>query len=111
MPSSHFRAGVVIVVRRIDTQQVLAFERADSPGTWQLPQGGLKLGERPLQGALRELMEDNKRMAAALRKAHKLADENEDRGTAQLLEAFIDETEKRTWFLVEASRQEGANAA
>src|SRR5215216_2192233 len=60
---------------------------------------------------LRELMEDNKHMAAAMRKAHKLADDNEDRGTAQLLELFIDETERRTWFLFEASRQEGANAA
>ena len=28
-----------------------------------------------------------------------------------LLEVFIDETERRTWFLFEASRQEGANAA
>ena len=65
----------------------------------------------PPREMLRELMEDNKRMAAALRKAHKLADDNDDRGTAQLLEAFIDETEKRTWFLFEASRQEGANAA
>ena len=60
---------------------------------------------------LRELMEDNKAMAAAMRKAHKLADDNADRGTAALLETFIDETERRTWFLFEASRQEGANAA
>src|SRR5438445_3214322 len=65
----------------------------------------------PPREMLRELMEDNKHMAAAMRKAHKLADDNEDRGTAQLLELFIDETERRTWFLFEASRQEGANAA
>ena len=65
----------------------------------------------PPREMLRELMEDNKKMAAAMRKAHKLADDNEDRGTAQLLELFIDETERRTWFLFEASRQEGANAA
>ena len=65
----------------------------------------------PPREMLRELMEDNKRMAAAMRKAHKLADDNEDRGTAQLLELFIDETERRTWFLFEASRQEGSNAA
>jgi len=57
------------------------------------------------------LMEDNKHMAEAMRKAHKLADGNEDRGTAQLLELFIDETERRTWFLFEASRQEGSNEA
>jgi len=60
---------------------------------------------------LRELMEDNKSMAAAMRKAHKLADDHEDSGTAGLLETFIDETERRTWFLFEASRQEGSTSA
>jgi len=63
----------------------------------------------PPREMLRELMEDNKKIAAAMRKAHKLADEHEDSGTAGLLETFIDETERRTWFLFEASRQEGAN--
>ena len=65
----------------------------------------------PPRDMLRELMEDNKHMAAAMRKAHKLCDDNEDSGTAGLLETFIDETERRTWFLFEASRQEGSNAA
>ena len=65
----------------------------------------------PPREMLRELMEDNKRIAAAMRKAHKLCDDHEDSGTAGLLETFIDETERRTWFLFEASRQEGANAA
>jgi len=65
----------------------------------------------PPREMLRELMEDNKHVAAAMRKAHKLGDEHEDSGTAGLLETFIDETERRTWFLFEASRQEGANAA
>ena len=63
----------------------------------------------PPRDMLRELMQDNKHVAAAMRKAHKLADEHEDSGTAGLLETFIDETERRTWFLFEASRQEGAN--
>jgi len=65
----------------------------------------------PPREMLRELMEDNKHMAAAMRKAHKLADDHEDSGTAGLLETFIDETERRTWFLFEASRQEGGNEA
>src|SRR5207237_10665801 len=65
----------------------------------------------PPREMLRELMEDNKHMAAAMRKAHKLADDHEDSGSASLLEVFIDETERRTLFLFEASRQEGANAA
>ena len=64
----------------------------------------------PPREMLRELMEDNKHMAAAMRKAHKLCDGHEDSGTAGLLETFIDETERRTWFLFEASRQEGSNA-
>jgi starvation-inducible DNA-binding protein len=65
----------------------------------------------PPREMLRELMEDNKHMAAAMRKAHKLCDDHEDSGSAGLLETFIDETERRTWFLFEASRQEGGNEA
>ena len=65
----------------------------------------------PPREMLRELMEDNKKMAAAMRKAHKVADDHEDSGTAGLLETFIDETERRPWFLFEASRQQGDNAA
>jgi starvation-inducible DNA-binding protein len=53
---------------------------------------------------LRELMADNKAMAAAMRKAHGIADNHEDAATAGLLETFIDATERRTWFLFEASR-------
>ena len=57
MPSPHFRAGVVAVVRRGDGL-VLAFERADVPGAWQLPQGGIESGETPEQAAWRELGEE-----------------------------------------------------
>ena len=64
----------------------------------------------PPREMLRELMEDNKKMAAAMRKARKVADDYEDVGTTSLLENFIDQTERRTWFLFEASRQEGDNA-
>jgi len=58
---------------------------------------------------LRELMEDNKKVAAAMREAHELCDQHEDVATASLLENFIDETERRSWFLFEASRQAGDN--
>ena len=44
MAMPHFRAGVIIVVRRADGS-VLAFERRDVPGQWQLPQGGIEQGE------------------------------------------------------------------
>jgi starvation-inducible DNA-binding protein len=53
---------------------------------------------------LRELMSDNKAMMASMRATHKLAEDNEDIGTAALLEVFIDGAEKRNWFLFEASR-------
>jgi starvation-inducible DNA-binding protein len=54
---------------------------------------------------LRELMTDNKSVAAAMRKAHKVCDDHEDVASASLLEVFIDKTEKRTWFLFEAARK------
>jgi len=57
---------------------------------------------------LRELMNDNKAVAAAMRKAHDICDKHEDVASASLLEVYIDETERRTWFLFEASR--GADA-
>jgi starvation-inducible DNA-binding protein len=52
-----------------------------------------------------ELMSDNKAQIEHMREAHKLADEHEDVATASLLEVFIDEAEKRCWFLFEASRE------
>jgi starvation-inducible DNA-binding protein len=57
---------------------------------------------------LRELMNDNKAVAKAMREAHELADRHDDVATASLLETFIDDTEKRTWFLFEASRDADA---
>ena len=53
---------------------------------------------------IRELISDNKAMAKNMRDAHQVCDDNEDVATASLLENFIDETERRTWFLFEASR-------
>jgi starvation-inducible DNA-binding protein len=53
---------------------------------------------------LRELLDNNKAVAAAMREAHELCDKKKDSGTAGLLELYIDETERRTWFLFEAAR-------
>ena len=53
---------------------------------------------------LKILMDDNKSMAADMRKVHAICDDNDDPATASLLEIYIDETERRTWFLFEASR-------
>jgi starvation-inducible DNA-binding protein len=53
---------------------------------------------------LAELRDDNKQLAASLRETHGLCDEEEDVASASLLENWIDEAERRTWFLFEASR-------
>lgn len=68
-------------------------------------------GYVPPREMLRELMQDNKHVAAAMRKAHEVCDDAGDVASASILENFIDETERRTWFLFEATRQEGANEA
>src|SRR5436309_10692239 len=55
---------------------------------------------------LAELCEDNKTLTARLREAHNVCDEHRDLATTSLIENWIDETERRTWFLFEASRRE-----
>ena len=55
---------------------------------------------------LAELAEDNKTLAARLREAHDVCGEHRDVATTSLIEIWIDETERRTWFLFEASRRE-----
>jgi starvation-inducible DNA-binding protein len=51
------------------------------------------------------LREDTKTFAARLREAHGVCDEHRDVGTTSLIENWIDESERRTWFLFEASRR------
>jgi starvation-inducible DNA-binding protein len=53
---------------------------------------------------LAELRDDNQRLAAAMREAHEVCEDNEDIASASLLEVWIDETERRTWFLFESTR-------
>ena len=53
---------------------------------------------------LAELRDDNKQMAANLREAHGLVDEAGDVASASLIEVWIDEAERRTWFLFESTR-------
>jgi starvation-inducible DNA-binding protein len=55
---------------------------------------------------LAELRDDNKQLAATMREIHGLCDEHGDVASASLLETWIDEAERRTWFLFEASRRD-----
>jgi starvation-inducible DNA-binding protein len=52
---------------------------------------------------LTDLMEDNKRFAAAQLAAHRICDKYDDVATASILEVYIDEAERRTWFLYETT--------
>jgi starvation-inducible DNA-binding protein len=54
---------------------------------------------------LAELADDNKTLAARLREAHNVCEEHRDIATTSLIEVWIDETERRTWFLFEATRR------
>ncbi|KAK0351368.1 hypothetical protein LTR94_025213, partial [Friedmanniomyces endolithicus] len=54
---------------------------------------------------LAELRDDNSDLAARMREVHALCDEYGDIATASLLENWVDETEKRVWFLFESSRR------
>jgi starvation-inducible DNA-binding protein len=58
---------------------------------------------------LAELREDNKTLAASLRETHNVCEEHRDLATASLIEVWIDETERRTWFLYESSRREDSS--
>ena len=53
---------------------------------------------------LAELRDDNKELAANLRETHSLCDEHGDVASASLLETWIDEAERRAWFLFESTR-------
>ncbi len=57
MTDQTFRANVGMVVARADGH-VLALERSDQLGRWQMPQGGLDVGEEPAAASLRELREE-----------------------------------------------------
>ena len=57
---------------------------------------------------LAELREDNEMLTTRLREAHNVCEEHRDVATASLIEVWIDETERRTWFLFEASERADA---
>lgn len=56
------------------------------------------------QDMLAELRSDNQQLIREMRRVHELCDEYEDVATASLLENWIDEAERRVWFLYESGR-------
>jgi starvation-inducible DNA-binding protein len=54
---------------------------------------------------LAELRDDNKQLVSLLRETHEVCSEHNDVATTSLLENWIDEAERRTWFLFEMTRQ------
>jgi len=54
---------------------------------------------------LAELRDDNQQLVARMRETHGVCDQHGDVATASLLENWIDEAERRVWFLFEATRQ------
>jgi starvation-inducible DNA-binding protein len=57
---------------------------------------------------LAELRDDNRALTTALREVHNVCDEHGDVATTSLIEVWIDETERRTWFLFESARRGAA---
>jgi starvation-inducible DNA-binding protein len=54
---------------------------------------------------LAELRDDNQQLATRLREAHAVCEEHNDVATTSLIEVWIDEAERRLWFLYEAGRR------
>ena len=65
-PARYFRAGVGAVITD-GNGRILALERSDFRGAWQLPQGGLKRRETARTGVLREIEEETGIKASALK--------------------------------------------
>ena len=55
---------------------------------------------------IRELCDDNQQLTRSLRAAHEICDRHNDVATASLIEVWIDESERRTWFLAEIAQAE-----
>jgi starvation-inducible DNA-binding protein len=61
------------------------------------------------QEMIGELCDDNQQLTRSLRAVHEVCDRHNDVATASLIEVWIDESEKRTWFLSEITRETAIN--
>jgi starvation-inducible DNA-binding protein len=117
MSGSHFRDYHLMLDEQSD--QIFAFtddiaERARKIGGTAIRSiGHISREQRILdndadyvdpQDMLAELRSDNQQLTREMRRVHELCDEYGDVATASLLENWIDEAERRVWFLYEAAR-------
>jgi starvation-inducible DNA-binding protein len=63
----------------------------------------------PTRKMLLELYRDNQQLGRFLREAHELCERHGDVATTSLIEVWLDETERRSWFLAETLREDGNN--
>src|SRR3974390_2753366 len=120
----HFRDYHLLLDEQAD--QVFALtdpiaERVRKIGGATLRSGGHVARLQPLpdndaefvdpQDMLAELRDDNRRLTSAMRQLHGNCDEQHDVATASLLEVWIDEAERRSWFLHEATCHEASRRA
>jgi starvation-inducible DNA-binding protein len=54
---------------------------------------------------LAELLDDSRKLTKSLRAAHEVCDKHNDVATASLIESWIDQTERRSWFLFETVQE------
>jgi putative (di)nucleoside polyphosphate hydrolase len=101
--SPHFRAGVGAVIGD-GRGRVLACERADVPGAWQLPQGGLEDGEAPEHGVLREVQEETGLAPEHLRVVKALAEPLAYELPPELRRKKTGRGQVLYWFYLELSR-------
>ena len=67
------------------------------------------LGYVPPEDMLAELRSDNQHLTRSLRAAHEICDELDDVATTSLIEVWIDQTERRTWFLAETAHSSASS--
>jgi len=100
MSGPHFRDYHLLLDEQAD--QIYAITDTIAERVRKL--GGTTLRSIKHVSALQRI-DDNERLAGFMRAAHAVCDEHGDVATASLLEVWIDEAEKRVWFLFEAGRR------
>ena len=117
MSGPHFREYLLLLEEQAEqifaTTDAIAKRVRKIGGTTLRSIGHISRLQRPLDNdadfvtpldMLAELRDDNKQLVASLRETHAICDKHNDVATASLIENWIDEAERRVWFLFEATR-------